>query len=76
MPPPEAGVPKPKRLLLSLDGHKDGRPPATYAVELVSTSGETTLPLELEAVPYTVRAVSADRDGITGPTTSAELPLS
>ncbi|HEY2479440.1 MAG TPA: Vps62-related protein [Solirubrobacterales bacterium] len=74
LPPAEPGVPKPKRLLLSLDGHKDGRPPATYGIDPVGPSGETTLPLELEDVPYTVRAASADRDGITGSTTSTELP--
>jgi hypothetical protein len=74
LPPEEPGVPKPKRLLLSLDGHEDGKPPATYAIEVHGDRGETTLPLELEDVPYTVRAASADRDGITGPTTSADLP--
>jgi hypothetical protein len=73
--PPEPGVPKAKRLLLSLDGHKDGRPPATYGIDVHGERGETTLPLELEAVPYTVRAASADRDGVSGPTTSAELPV-
>lgn len=74
LPPEERGVPRPKSLLLSLDGHKDGKPPATYGINVHGDGGETTLPLELEDVPYTVRAASADRDGITGPTTSAELP--
>jgi hypothetical protein len=73
LPPTEPGEPRPKRLLISLDGHKDGKPPATYGIEVHDTEGQTTLPLELEDVPYTVRAASADRDGITGPTTSAEL---
>lgn len=74
LPPPEPGVPKPKHLLVSLDGHKDGRPPATYGVAPAGDSGEITLPVELEDRPYTVRAASADRDDITGPTTSTELP--
>jgi hypothetical protein len=74
LPPPEPGVPKPKHLLLSLDGHKDGRPPATYGISPEGTSGEITLPLKLEDIPYTVRAASADRDDITGETTATELP--
>ncbi|HEY2054880.1 MAG TPA: Vps62-related protein [Solirubrobacterales bacterium] len=74
LPPPEPGVPKPKHLLVSIDGHEDGRPPATYAIAPSGTSGQTTLPVELEDRPYTVRAASADRDDITGPTTSTELP--
>lgn len=65
--------PKPKRLVLSLDGHKDGKPPATYGIDIHGKTGARTLPLELEDIPYTVRAASADRDGITGPTESAEL---
>ena len=63
-----------QRRIPRLDGHEDGKPPATYAIEVHGDSGETTLPLELDDVPYTVRAASADRDGITGPTTSADLP--
>ncbi len=72
--PPAEGEPKPKHLVLSLDGHKDGKPPATYGIDIHGKSGERTLPVELEDIPYTVRAASADRDGITGPTTSVELP--
>jgi hypothetical protein len=75
LPPAEPGVPEPKRLVVSLDGHKDGRPPATYAIDPHGRSGEKVLPLNLEALPYTVRAASADRDGVTGETTSAELPV-
>jgi hypothetical protein len=74
LPPPEPGTPNPKRLIVSLDGHKDGRPPATYAIEPHGTSGERELPLDLEDLPYTVRAATADRDGITSDTTSTELP--
>ncbi|MBS1895127.1 MAG: Vps62-related protein [Actinobacteria bacterium] len=74
LPPPEPGVPKTKHLLISLDGHEDGKPPATYGISPEGESGEVTLPLELEDVDYTVRVASADRDDVTGPTTSAELP--
>jgi hypothetical protein len=72
--PAGPGAPQANRLVLSLDGHKDGRPPATYGIQVDGERGETTLPLELEAVPYTVRAVGADRDGVSGPAVSAELP--
>ena len=48
-------------------------PPATYGDRGPRPPGERTLPLDLDAVPYTVRAASADRDGITGPLTRTEL---
>jgi hypothetical protein len=73
LPPAEPGVPRPKHLLLSLDGHGDGRPPATYGISPGGDAGEVTLPLPLEEIPYTVRAASADRDDVTGPTTRTEL---
>jgi hypothetical protein len=74
LPPAETGVPRPKHILVSLDGHKDGKPPATYGISPEGSSGEVTLPLELDDVDYTVRAASADRDDVTGPTAGTELP--
>jgi hypothetical protein len=73
LPPAEPGVPKPKHLLISLDGHQDGKPPATYGITPEGTSGEVTLPLKLDDLDYTVRAASADHDDVTGATTTAEL---
>lgn len=74
-PPTPQGAPAPARLILSLDGHKDGRPPATGSWAVGTEPGEIEFPLELEARDYTVRASAAAEDGLTGPATTAPLPL-
>lgn len=74
LPHPGPAEPKAERILLSLDGHKDGLPPATYSYEARAGGEEITLPLELEDRPYTVRAAAAAKNGITSPAASVELP--
>ncbi len=74
LPRPDPAAPKAERILLSLDGHKDGLPPATYSYEAQGEGGEVELPLELEARAYTVRAAAADGSGVTSPAASTELP--
>jgi hypothetical protein len=74
LPEPTAGEPPSKTVILSLDGHKDGLPPATYSFEAKPGGGRIELPLELEDRPYTVRAAAADAEGFTSPATSVELP--
>jgi Vacuolar protein sorting-associated protein 62 len=69
-----AGAPGPAKLVLSLDGHKDGRPPATKSWPVSAEPGEIEFPLDLEDRDYTVRASAADEDGLTGPATTAPLP--
>ena len=69
-----AGTPTPSRLVLSLDGDKDGKPPATGSWTIEPTSGEIHFPLRLEERDYTVRASAASEDGITSATASAPLP--
>ena len=69
-----AGTPTPSRLVLSLDGDKDGKPPATGSWTIEPTSGEIHFPLRLEERDYTVRASAASEDGITSATATAPLP--
>jgi hypothetical protein len=69
-----AGAPAPARLVLSLDAHKDGRPPATGSWAVGAKPGEIHFPLRLEERDYTVRASAASEDGITSATTTAPLP--
>jgi hypothetical protein len=73
-PPAPRGAPEPARLILSLDGHKDGRPPATGSWAVGAEPGEIEFPLELEDRDYTVRASAAAADGLTGPAATAPLP--
>ena len=73
-PPAPAGAPAPASLVLSLDGRKDGRPPATKSWPVSAGPGEIEFPLDLEDRDYTVRASAADKDGLTGPAATAPLP--
>jgi hypothetical protein len=72
-PVPDPAAPKVKGLLLSLDGSKDGRPPATKVFPTNAHPGEVEFPLELEDRPYTVRAATVGENGVTGPVSSVEL---
>lgn len=73
-PKPDPSAPKLKGLLLSLDGSKDGRPPATKVFPVSADPGEIEFPLDLEDRAYTVRASAVGENGITGPATAVELP--
>jgi Vacuolar protein sorting-associated protein 62 len=74
LPQPNPDLPKADRVVLSLDGHQDGLPPATYSYEARAEGDEVELPLELEERAYTVRAAAAAGNGITSPASSTELP--
>ncbi len=67
------GARTPTRLVLSLDGHGDDRPPATTSVDVAPGAGEIELPFALEPRDYTVRASAVNEDGVTGPTVDAPL---
>jgi hypothetical protein len=73
LPPHEPGAPKPKQVIVSVDGHQDGRPPATFAFDAERGPTEVEVPIDLEDRPYTVRAAAAAKDGLTSPATSVEL---
>lgn len=75
-PKPDPTAPKLKALLLSVDGSKDGRPPATKVFPVSPDPGEIEFPLDLEDRPYKVRASSVGENGVTGPATTVELPAS
>jgi hypothetical protein len=68
------GLPRPTRLVVSLDGHGDDRPPATISRPIEALAGEVEFPLPLEDRDYTVRASAASEDGMTSATSSAPLP--
>jgi hypothetical protein len=72
--PPAPDAPAPARLILSLDGHKDGRPPATGSWALDADHGEVEFPLPLEDRDYTVRASAASEEGLTDPAATVPLP--
>jgi Vacuolar protein sorting-associated protein 62 len=69
-----AGEPTPTGLLVSFDGHKDGRPPATTFFTTGDQPGEVTFPVDLEARQYTVRASAVYETGLTGSPAVVELP--
>ncbi len=73
-PKPDPAAPKPKGILVSLDGRKDGRPPATKAFDVAAERGEIEFPLDLEGRAYTARAALVGENGITGPVTAVDLP--
>jgi hypothetical protein len=73
-PPPEPAAPRLKALLVSLDGSKDGRPPATHAFSVKPKPGKVVFPLELEDRAYKVRASAVGENGITGPAAVVDLP--
>jgi Vacuolar protein sorting-associated protein 62 len=73
LPHPDPDLPAAERVLLSLDGHRDGLPPATYCYPARSEGDEIELPLALEDRAYTVRAAAAARNGLTGPAAAVEL---
>jgi hypothetical protein len=75
-PKPDPAAPKLRGLLLSVDGHKDGRPPATQVFDLDAAPDEVEFPLDLEDRAYTVRAAPVGENGVTGPAAAAELPPS
>ncbi len=72
-PPADPSAPKSKGLLISLDGHKDGLPPATKVFPTGTDPGRIEFPLDLEDRPYTVRASAVGENGITGAPTAVEL---
>jgi hypothetical protein len=74
LPPPDPSAPKPQGILISLDGHKDGSPPATHAFRLDAEPGQVEFPLQLEDRGYTVRASAVGENGVTGPATAIDLP--
>jgi hypothetical protein len=73
LPQPAPGEPPPQTVVLSLDGHQDGLPPATYSYDAEPGGGRLELPLELEDRAYTVRAAAADAEGVTSPAASTTL---
>jgi Vacuolar protein sorting-associated protein 62 len=73
-PQAEAQAPRVKGLLVSLDGSKDGRPPATHSFRVKAEPGEVELPFPLEDRAYTVRAAAVGENGVTGPASAVELP--
>lgn len=73
-PEPDPHAPKLTGLLVSLDGEKDGRPPATHAFEVGREPGQIEFPLDLEDRAYTVRASAVGENGITGPAAATPLP--
>ena len=75
-PQPDPSAPKLTGILISLDGSKDGRPPATKVFPVGAEAGEIEFPLELEEGAYTVRASAVGENGITGPAAAVELPAS
>ncbi len=73
-PQPDPSAPKLKGLLVSLDGVKDGRPPATRVFEVDAKPGEVEFPLQLEDRAYVVRASAVGENGVSGPASATELP--
>jgi hypothetical protein len=73
-PRPDPSAPRLKGLLVSLDGHKDGRPPATKVFPVSADPGEIEFPLDLGDRAYKVRAAAVGENGITGPLAAVELP--
>ncbi|HXS32918.1 MAG TPA: Vps62-related protein [Solirubrobacterales bacterium] len=74
-PQPDPSAPKLRGILISLDGSKDGRPPATKVFQASAEPGEIEFPLDLEDRAYTVRASAVGENGITGPPSANELPV-
>jgi Vacuolar protein sorting-associated protein 62 len=72
LPASEPSAPKATGVLISFDGHKDGRPPATKVFPL--DAKEIEFPLDLEDRAYKVRAAAVGENGVTGPPGVAELP--
>jgi Vacuolar protein sorting-associated protein 62 len=76
-PRPKASAPKLRGLLLSLDGHGDGLPPATQLFPATPKAGRIELPLKLDRNrPYTVRAVAVAENGLATAPSAVELPAS
>jgi hypothetical protein len=73
-PPPDPSAPKLKGIVVSVDGHKDGMPPATKVFHADAEPGEVEFPLELEDRAYTVRASAVGENGLSGPVSAVELP--
>lgn len=67
--------PAPTSLTVSVYGHGDGLPPATYTYELADDEGQQDHPLPLaEGISYEVRASTADMNGVSSSMVSRELP--
>jgi hypothetical protein len=73
-PPAPPDAPVPARLVVSVDGHGDGRPPATGSWPVSAAPGEIEFPLKLQDRDYTIRASAAAKDGLTSAATTAHLP--
>jgi len=72
VPKPDPSAPKPRGVLVSLDGRKDGRPPATEVFPL--DAGEIEFPLDVEDRAYRVRAAAVGENGVTGDASLVEVP--
>jgi hypothetical protein len=72
----EPGERSPTGLLVSFDGHQDGRPPATTSFPTADQSAEITFPVDLEDREYTVRAAAVYPTGLTGTAAVTRLPAS
>jgi hypothetical protein len=73
-PKAEAAAPKLKGILVSVDGRKDGRPPATEVFQVGPGPGEVELPFDVEDRAYKVRAGAVGENGVTGEPGAVELP--
>jgi hypothetical protein len=73
-PVPDPAAPKLKGILVSFDGHEDGRPPATKVFRAGAEPGQVEFPLDLEDRAYTVRASAVGENGVSGPVSAVELP--
>jgi hypothetical protein len=71
--PEVSGERAPARLVLSLNGHGDGRPPATTSVDIARRAGEVEFPFGLGPHDYTVHVSAANEKGVTGPTADVAL---
>jgi Vacuolar protein sorting-associated protein 62 len=72
--PVKPGELTPTGLLVSFDGHQDGRPPATTFFSTGNQPGEIEFPVDLEEREYTVRARAVYETGLTGSAAVVELP--
>jgi hypothetical protein len=65
--------PRAARLVLSVDAHGDGKPPATGSWAIKAPAGEIEFPLALEDHDYVIRASTASEEGLTSAT--VDVPL-
>jgi hypothetical protein len=74
IPKPDPAAPKLKGIVVSLDGRKDGRPPATEVFEADAEPGEIGIPFDVEDRAYRVRAAAVGENGVTGDASVVEVP--